>query len=172
MQSGVEGSMQEIIETIAEKLSFDKKDKVIQLLSRCISECTESGKRTTAMYDNVVIKVGPLLDAISKFLNDVPKINKFNFGVESIDIIFNELGLEIDKEDAFLIYHLRDLGKFKIRESKLKEELNILWKEHKEYVLDDQEFSRTLKVLMRMGILDYRKGNLTLKNEILIRYKN
>ncbi len=164
--------MQEILDTIIEKLPFEKKEKINQLLSRCIKESLDSGKRTTAAYENVVVKVGPLFEAISKFLNDVPTVNKLPFGIESIDIIFNELGLEIDKEDAFLIYHLRDLGKFKIRDSKLKQELDILWKEHTEYILDDQEFSRTMKVLMRMGILDYRKGNLTLKNEIMIRYKN
>ena len=164
--------MQEIINTIVEKLPFDKKDKVNQLLCHCIKESLDSGKRTTAEYENVVVKVEPLFQAISKFLNDVPTVNKLTFGVESIDIIFNELGLEIDKEDSFLIYHLRDLGKFKMRDSKLKEELNTLWKEHTEYALTDQEFSRTMKVLMRMGILDYRKGNLTLKNEIMIRYKN
>ena len=163
-------TMQEIINNIVVKLPFEKKDKVVQLLSRCIKESLDSGKRTTATYENVVVMVEPLLDALSKFLNDVPKANKLPFGVESVFIIFNELGLEIDQEDAFFIYHLRDLGKFKIRGTKLKQELDILWKEHKEFILTEQEFARTMKVLMRMGILDYRKGNLTLKNEITIRY--
>ena len=86
--------------------------------------------------------------------------------------IFRDRIFDVEKEDSFIIYHLRNLGKFKIREAKLKEELKGLWGEHKDYVLTDQEFARTLKVLMRMGIIEYRKGNLTLKKEMIIRYKD
>lgn len=163
--------MQETIQLIAEKIDLDKKENLVKFLVKSIKVSEDSGKRTTATYDNVLFKLGVFLEGLGKCLNNIPAAKRLTIGVDALVITLEELGFEIDKEDAFIIYHLRDLGKFKIRDAKLKEDLKGAWGEHKDYALTDQEFSRTLKVLMRMGLIDYRKGNLTLKKEMIIRYK-
>lgn len=164
--------MQDSIEQILERVSFEKKDKLQRILSRSMEISEDSTKRTTALYDNVLFKMEFFLSELEKLLNDVKKVNRFSIGMEILTVILEELGFEFEKEDAFIVYHLRGLGKFKIKDTKLRDQLKGQWGEHKEYILTDQEFSRTLKVLMRMGIIDYRKGNLTLKKEIIVRYKN
>lgn len=164
--------MQETIENILERVELNKKDKLAVWLGRCIKTSDDSCKRTTATHDNVLFKMDVFFEGLAKSLNETVKEKKLLVGVEILEVVLDELGFEIEKEDAFLIYHLRDLGKFKITDKKLKEQLKGMWGQYKDYVLTDQEFSRTLKILMKMGLIDFRKGNLTLKKEVLIRYKD
>jgi hypothetical protein len=163
--------MQETIENIVEKVSFDKKEKFATFLNRCIMASTDTAKSTYAIHENVLFKTDVFFEGLAKFLNEVTKDKKLPLGVETLAIVFDELGFDLDKEDAFLLYHLRDLGKFKIKDTKLKQELKGLWGQYKEYALDDQDFSHALKALMRIGIIEYRRGNLSLKQQIIISYK-
>ncbi len=164
--------MQETIEAILERIELNKKDELAKWLGRAITTSEDSTTRTTQTHENVLFKTDVFFEGLNQALNETVKEKKLLAGVNLVEVILDELGFEIDKEDAFVIYHLRDLGKFKITDKKLKEQLKGLWGQHKEYTLNDQEFARTLKHLMRMGLLDFRKGNMTMKKSIIIRYKD
>ena len=163
--------MQDTIEQILERVALAKKDGFTRTLNQSIVVSTDSGKRTEATHDNCTFKVHLFFDGLAKALNETPKINRMLAGVDILEIVLEELGFDSEREDAFLIYQLKDLGKFRITDKKFKDQMNALWGEHKDFILTDQEYSHTLKVLMRMGIIDYRRGNLSLKKEMLIRYK-
>ncbi|MBK24661.1 MAG: hypothetical protein CME70_11755 [Halobacteriovorax sp.] len=164
--------MQETIEAILERVELNKKDNLAKWLGRAISVSDDSTTRTTQTYQNILFKTDVFFEGLNQALNETVKEEKLLTGVGLVEIVLDELGFEIEKEDAFIVYHLRDLGKFKITDKKLKEQLKGLWGQHKDYALDDQEFARTLKHLMRMGLLDFRKGNMTMKKSVIIRYKD
>jgi hypothetical protein len=167
--------MNEIIQNIMGKVSFETNEYFSSFLTDCIKVSDDSSKSTYAIYENILFKMDAFQEGMSKYTNKVGGISKekkFFLTIECLDVTLNELGLEIEKEDAFIIHHLRNLGKFKIREAKLRDQLNGLWGQYKEYALNDQDFSHTIKSLMRMGIIDYRKGNLSLKKNFIIRYRN
>lgn len=164
--------MQETIEAILERVELNKKDNLAKWLGRAISVSDDSTIRTTQTHQNILFKTDVFFEGLNQALNETVKEERLLTGVGLVEIVLDELGFEIEKEDAFIVYHLRDLGKFKITDKKLKEQLKGLWGQHKDYALDDQEFARTLKHLMRMGLLDFRKGNMTMKKSVIIRYKD
>lgn len=164
--------MQDTTTRITERVPFEDKEKFTSFINRCIKVSTETSKSTYAIYDNVVFKVDLFYEGLKKILNQFPTEKRAALGIQTITIIFEELYLEVEKEDVFLYYQLKDLGKFKIKDHKLKEDLKILWKTHKEFELNDQEFAYSIKELMRKGIIDYRKGSINLKKSILVRYRN
>lgn len=164
--------MQETFDKIIERVNFVNKDKLPRFLDQCIRESTDTSKSTYAIHENVLFMLDAFYIGLQKVMNDVPKSDRLRLGVETLMIIFEELGHEIEKEDAFILYHLRDQGKFRLKESKLRDQLKNAWGEHKEYRLEDQDLSKALKEMMRMGIIDYRKGSLTVKPNVIIRYKN
>ncbi|MCO4795167.1 MAG: hypothetical protein KC493_15730 [Bacteriovoracaceae bacterium] len=163
--------MEETINAIVEKIRFEKKQKFSELITKAIYICKDTEKGPRAAHDNVVFKIDTLFAGFPDFINEFGKDKKYEAGVEALSVICEELGVDIDKEECFILFHLRDLGKFRLKESKLHAELKILWRQYKNYELNDQDFSRSLKSLMRMKFINYRKGNLQINKTVLIRYK-
>jgi len=164
--------MQETIDNIVEKARFQDKELFGELIKKCVQVSNDSAKSTYAIHDNVIFKVEVLFKNFAKFIDEFGKDNKYEAGVEVLSVICEELGIEIDKEECFILFHIRDLGKFRMKESKLLDELKPLWKKYKDYALDDQDFSYALKSLMRKDFIQYRRGNLHIKPSVIIRYRS
>lgn len=164
--------MQESIDRIVEKLNFKNSDKFGILLSKSIKVSGDSTKSTYAVHDNILLKLDVLFKGFSPWNNEFGKEKKYESGVEALSAIFEELGVEVDKSECFILFHIRELGKFRMREDKLKAELIPLWKSaYKHYALEDGDFSYAIKNLMRLKLIDYRRGNLHLKPSVILRYK-
>jgi hypothetical protein len=163
--------MQEVIDSIVEKVEIRKKDKFKELLKKCLHESTDTGKVSGSEHPNVVFKQELFLKGFSALINESDKDKNYSLGAESIFKMLEELGLEMEKEECFILHHLRDLGKFRKKDTDLLAELKPLWKQNAEYILEDGEFSYALKSLMRKRFITLRKGNLYLNPNIIIRYK-
>ena len=163
--------MQETIQNIIERVNFEKKDNFSRFLYACIKDSHDTAKSTYAIHNNILFKTAVFFEGLAKVSNEVPKEKKLLLGVETLVIVFDELGIEIEKEDAFILFHLRDLGKFKIKDKKLLAQLKGPWGQYKEFALEDADFSHSLKGLRKAGIINYRKGSVSLEQNIVISYK-
>lgn len=164
--------MEETLNNIVEKAKFQKKDLFHDLMRKCIHVSNDSTKSTYAIHDNIVFKVETLFKGLTPFINEYGKDKKYEAGVEALSTICEELGLDIDKEECFILFHIRDLGKFRKKESELLDELKPLWKgQYQDFALSDQDFSYALRGLMQKKFIDYRRGNLHLKPSVIIRYR-
>jgi hypothetical protein len=163
--------MEETIENIVEKVNFSKKQLFGEFLAKCIHVSNDSTKSTYAIHDNMAFLISEFFKGFSSFQNEYGKDKKYLAGVEALMAICEELGVDIDKEECFIMYHLRDLGKFRMKESKLFDELKIEWQRHKEFTLEKVDFSYALKSLMKKKFIDYRRGNLYLNPSVIIRYR-
>ena len=163
--------MQETIENIVDKIEFSKKQLFGEMLAKCLHYSGDSSESTYAVHKNVVFKLDTFFKSFSSFINEFGKDKKYLAGVHALSIICEELAIDIDDEECFILFHLRDLGKFRMKESKLHTELKALWKTYPEFELGDQDFSHALKSLMRKKFIDYRRGNLQLRPSVIIRYR-
>lgn len=163
--------MHEIKDLILERLNIEKKEKITRLLNNCLKIGINADKREHATSDEVIFKMENFFKGLPAALNEVPKDKKEAVTFHTIEVVLDELGLEVEKEECFILYHIRNLGKFRMKEDKLLAELKIEWKTHKEYAVDDNDFSYCLKRLMRAKIIDYRKRNLSLKQTLTLCYK-
>jgi len=111
-----------------------------------------------------------LLEGLAPFANSKGKEGSLVLGTQTFLDITEVLEFELDESDAFLVYHLRKIGKFRKREADLLQELTALWKVYPRYEISKQEFSRSLKELMRAKLIQYRRGNITLSPSFIIRY--
>ena len=163
--------MNETIENIMNRISFRRKDDFRKHLLKCIHTSTNTKMVSHEEHENVIFKLLVFLQEFTPFLYEHGKEKKYLSGVEALLITIEELGYEIEKEDVFVLFHLREHGRFKVKESKLKEELELLWKSYPEFKLEGNELSYTLKDLMRKKLINYRKGNLEINPNVLIRYR-
>jgi len=163
--------MQERIDSILERMDFEDKEKALSFLLKCIHPSTDTPKSTYATEENILFKIDTFFIELKKLTNQIPKNNRFILEVDTLNIVLEELGIEIDKEEAFIFYHMKDLGKFRIKDSKLKEQLKQPWAQNKEYAIDDKDYPRALKNLMRANLIDFRRGNMTLKKGIVLSYR-
>ncbi len=166
--------MQEVIDAIVKNANFNNKENLRSFLNNCIYQYyneNEADKESQREYKSVVFKLSYFYKNFSPFVNAYGKDKKYDAGVEALFCIAQELKIEIDKSECFILFHLRNLGKFKIKESKLLMELKGLWGQYKEYALDDQSFSAALRTLRDERLISYRKGSLSVSPTIIIRYK-
>jgi len=167
--------MQEVINKITEQINFTKKDSFAEFLEECIHfyvpKEADMEREQLREYRSVVFKLNTFFKNFSPFIYELGKDKKYESGVEALYVICNELGIEIDKSECFILFHLRDQGKFKIKESKLLNQLKNLWPQYKHYALKDQDFSRALRNLRDERVIEYRKHALVPVPTLLIRYK-
>jgi len=166
--------MQEVIDRIIEKSNFHKKQLFLQLLKKCIHiyKPKERDEREEIReYKSVVFELSMFFKNFSPFISEFGKDKKYEAGVEALYLICDELGIELDKSECFILFHLRDQGKFKIKEAKLLSELEALWGQYKHYKLEGVDFSRALRNLRDERTIDYRKRTLAPVSMVLIRYK-
>ena len=154
-----------------ENIEFSKKQLFSEFLGKCLHYSDDSSESSYAVHRNVVFKLDTFFKGFSSFINEFGKDKKYKAGVHALQCICTELAVDLDDEECFILFHLRDLGKFRMRESKLKDELTNLWAQYPEYKLSDLDFSYALKSLMRKKFIDYRKGNLGVKTSLIIRYR-
>ncbi|MBT7611311.1 MAG: hypothetical protein HN576_16240 [Bacteriovoracaceae bacterium] len=162
--------MQEIVENILEKIEYENKDKFSALLYKTIEE-VRAGDDPYPLYKEILIRLDLLFAGFSPWINTYGKDKRYESGVEVLCLICEELGIEIEKSEAFILFHLRDKGKFKMKEKKLLDELKPIWGQYKHYKLEGPDFSYALKSLMRNKLINYRKGNLQLNQTVLVRIK-
>ena len=163
--------LEEVYSNILEKSKFDKPDKYEKLLRSCITEVWDTEKEPDPRFQSISFKTAVFFEGFTSFQNFYGKERKYVAGVEALTLIFEELQVDVDDSESFILYHIRDLGKFRKRESELLKELTNLWHQFPEYKLESIDFSKALKNLMRNKLIQYRKGNLHLNPSIMLRYR-
>ncbi|WP_412463184.1 hypothetical protein [Halobacteriovorax sp. RT-2-6] len=166
--------LQETLEEILERVEFKKMDQFEELLHKCIHVSNDSSKSTYAIYENMVFKLDAFFKGFVNFQNEFGKDKKYIAAVHALSAICYGLGIELEDEELFIIYHLKDQGKFRKREKDLHAELKNLWAgyPYKEFAMADVDFSHSLKNLMRAKFIDYRRGNLHINQSLIIRFKD
>lgn len=171
MSANQEGSMlDEVYSEIYENVDFTAMDKFEVLIGKTIKKAIIEREDNPNIY-SVAFKFGELLDGLTFFASSKGKEHTMKLGSETLLTITQALQFELDPEEAFLLFHLRGLGKFRKRETDLHNELKKLWKQFPEYEMDDRDFSRSLKGLMRDKFINYRRGNILLNPSFVIRYR-
>jgi len=163
--------MKETIDKIVERISFAEKEKFTELLKKCLHISKDSKKSTYATEDNVCFKIDTLFKGFKPFLYACGKDKEYESGVEALSIICDEIGIEIEKEELFILFHVRDIGKFRKKEAALHSELKAIWKSYPHYELEDKEFSYALKNLMRKKLIKYRRGSVHLIPSVILSYR-
>jgi hypothetical protein len=155
---------------IIESVDFTAMDKFTELIQKSVTPAFIAGEDNPNM-ESISLKLGILLEGLSFFANSKGKELSMKVGADTLLSIVQALQFEMDPEEAFLLFSLRNLGKFRKKESDLHKELKAHWKKFPEYEMGDQDFSHSLKSLMRDKFIQYRKGSIHLNPSFVIRYK-
>lgn len=162
--------LEEIYEEIKEKTDFTAFDKFEDLIKKTITKAVISGDDNPKIF-SVSLKFQQLLEGLVYFANSKGKEKAMDVGAQTLLIITDAMQFDLDENEAFLLYHLNKMGKFRKRESDLLSELKKLWQQYPEYEMEEREFSRSLKNLMRAKFINYRKGNILLNTSFVVRYR-
>lgn len=162
--------IEDLHKEIIESVDFTAMDKFEDLIKKSVTVAIIVGEDNPNLT-SVSLKFGTLLDGLGFFANSKGKELAPKIGAETLLSIVNALQFDVDPEDAFLLFSLRGLGKFRKKEADLLKELKALWKKFPEFELSDQDFSRALKSLMRDKFIQYRKGSIHINPSFVIRYR-
>ncbi len=163
--------IEELHAQILEAVDFTAIDKFQNLIEKTITRAVISGEDNPDIT-SVSFKFGDFLAGITPFANSKGKENAYDVGSQTILAVTNALQFELDEGEAFLLFHLRSLGKFRKKEAELLKELKGLWGQWPDYQMEEREFSRALKGLMRDKFIQYRKGSIHLNPSFVIRYRS
>lgn len=152
---------------ILDKVAINNTTGLSQLLSQTMT--------TMRMLNNmplpepvVELKIHRFLKGLKPILSEVNNKQVGKQAVEIIQASFEAFGIELSPAECFVIFQLRDLGKFRIKDSKLYSDLEKEWGTHPELRIDKSQFKYTLYELKNIKVIDVRRGSVTLSEQIII----
>ncbi len=108
------------------------------------------------------------LNGLKEVVNHIPKKEKIPKIINLILLTFASVNFVLDEKEAFVLYHLRDLGKFRLKDEKLFHKLEESMHLHPEYKLELTELRNILKELKNIKLLNYRRGTTTINTSIMV----
>jgi hypothetical protein len=161
--------MSNIKANILEKLELKNEKSLSWLLDECINRKTALNK-VPGEEDTFEFRYQKFLKGMDTILNGQGKNNAPHVAVKILITVMEEFKIDISEEEAFIIYNLRDLGKFKEKDKKLFGNLKGQWGSLKAYALEETEFNETLRELKNVGLLELRKGAISLPQNVVVRF--
>jgi hypothetical protein len=150
---------------IVEKVDIKNKSGLSQLLGSSIKyiRMLNSMELTEPVIE---FRLVFFLKGIKPILNEVP--NK-DVGISAVNIIqttFDIFGYSLSEEECFLLYALKDMGKFKVKDSKLFSDLENEWGGYPQFKMEKQEFKHALNELKNIKIIDVRRGAVVVVDQV------
>lgn len=164
-------SLENIIEVAVEQKLCHHEKHLRHLLSNCFSIVSDSVEEKGIEMADVHFNESKFFKDLSKTLNGIKRSDLYRCGAELFCLIFNTLNVEVTKEECFIFFHLRDLGKFRTKEDKVFNELKGEWGIHKDFKLEKEDFEEAVRELKNHGFIGHRRGTITLSESTVFRYK-
>ena len=114
------------------------------------------------------LKIGKFLKGIHLVFNDKAKQEKILSIITMIQIVFGEFDIELSQEEALVFYSLKDQGRFRVKDDKLYSQLCDEYGYIKDIQIDKSEFKDILKELKNVGLIDLRRGTVTLGERVML----
>lgn len=115
------------------------------------------------------LKIHKFLLGIDPVVNEVPKKNRLEVIAKLITLILSEFRVELSDSEAILFYSFKDLGRFRVKDSKHIEEgksKGLFVGDYEEVVDDYKSFLIELK---NVGLIQIRKGSITLCDRVMLK---
>lgn len=161
----------EIIETAMERKLVHNEKKLTRLLNKNFTVVKDSIEEKGEDLADILFNVGPFFKEIDAVMHGVKHSLLYANAAELFFLIFSKLSIEIEKEELFVWFHFRDLGKFRKKDDKAFEELKSEWGMHKDFKMDRDEYDYALRQLKNHGILNLRRGAVTVPDSCVFRFK-
>jgi hypothetical protein len=164
-------SIIEIIEIAMEnKLCLNEK-KLTRLLNKNFTVVKDTIEDKGEDLADILFTIGPFCKEIDAVMHGVKHSLIYKNAAELLHLLFTKLSVDISKEECFIWFHFRGLGKFRTKEEKAFKELKSEWGMHKDYAMDMSDFEVALRELKNHGILNLRRGAITLPESCVFRFK-
>lgn len=142
-----------------------------QLLSNCFTIVKDSIEEKGSDMADVQFFVMKFFKELPRTLNGIKRSELYEKGAKLLCLIFNKLDVDVTEQECFVLFHFRELGKFRTKEKKVFNELKVEWGLHKDYSLDEPDFLEAVRELKNHGFIGHRRGSITLNEACVFRYK-
>ena len=160
----------EIIEIAVEsKLTLNEK-KLTRLLNKNFTLVKDSAEEKGEDLADILFNIAPFCKEIDAVMHGLKHSVLYKNAAELLHLMFTKLSIDISKEECFIWFHYRGLGKFRTKEEKAFNELKSEWGVHKDYAMDFADFEVAMRELKNHGIINLRRGAITLPDSCVFRF--
>lgn len=117
----------------------------------------------------VELRIQHFLRGLRPLVSEYKKKEAMEAITKIISTLFGIWDYDFTESESFVLHHLRDMGKFRIKDDKLYAQLQSEWGEYKEYFLEKNEFKQVLKDFKNLKLLEYRKGTVIFNTSVVLR---
>ncbi len=159
--------MIDIKTAVLEEIELKQENKLSHLYTNSLKSL---GMLNNMKLDTPVLefKLQIFLKGLESVINEVPKKEKMNTIVKIMQITFEKLGYEVEPNEAYVLYQIRDLGRFRLKDDKLWKDLEKSWGEHPQFRFEKSDYKVILNGLKNIRFIDTRRGSITLGENIII----
>lgn len=141
-------------------------------LSSLISQNLSSQKRLNSMdLDQAVVelKIQHFLRGLRPLVSEYKAKEGMDAIVTIIRTLFEQWGYEFGPEECFVLYHMKDFGKFRIKDDKFYNDLQTEWSKFNEYRIEKNELKQILTDFKNLKFLEYRRGTIIFGLMVVLR---
>lgn len=160
-----------IVEYAVENKLITNEKNFKRLVSKNFSLIKDSVKEKGEDLADLHFKVLAFTKDLPACFNGIKRSELYLKAAEILYFMFNELSIEVEKEECFIFFHFRELGKFRMKEDKVFEELKSEWGIHRDYAMTRADFDYALRQLKNHGLIGLRRGAITLNETTVFRFK-
>jgi len=160
-----------IVEYAVENKLITNEKNFKRLVSKSFSLIKDSVKEKGEELADLHFKVMSFTKDFPACFNGVNRSELYKNAAEVLYFMFNELSIEVEKEECFIFFHFRELGKFRMKEDKVFEELKSEWAIHRDYEMPKADYEYALRQLKNHGLIGLRRGAITLTDTTVFRFK-
>ena len=139
--------------------------------SKLLSQCMVLQRMLNSMdLDNPVyeFKIQKFFKELPPLLSEYPRKERMSLILELSQNIFKHFGYELSLSECFVLFELREIGKFRLKDDKFFATLDKSWQEYSDYRLDKDEFKYALKELKNIKLIDLRRGAIMMSPEVVL----
>lgn len=146
--------------------------KNVSALSQLITENLKNQRELNSMQlDKPVVefRIQHFLRGLKPLVSEFKKTEAMDAITKIISTLLGQWEYDLSPQECFVLYHIRDLGKFRLKDDKLFAQLQTEWSVHKDYVIDKNELKQILKDFKNIKFIDYRKGTVVFNTTVVLR---
>ena len=157
----------DIKEKILEKIELKSTVSLSQLITKNFK--TERMLNSMELATPVTIfRIQHFLRGLSSIVSEFKKQEAMSAIVKIIQTVFEQWEYEFTEQECFVIYHLKDLGKFRLKDDKFYTQLENEWSTFSIYRMDKSEFEQSLKDLKNLKVIDLRRGTIMFNPTVIL----
>lgn len=115
------------------------------------------------------LRIQHFLRGLAPLVSELNQKRAMEVKLLMIQTLFDHWDYSLSLVECFVIYNLKDLGRFRLKEDKLFNQLMEQWSSYPDYKVERSDLKQILKDLKNLKVIELRRGTVLFASSMILR---